>query len=42
MFKLLIAGFQIRCVPEVLSVYYDDLGTVRISTSGKSLAGAEL
>lgn len=39
MFKLLIACFQIRCVPEVLSVYYDDLGTVRISTSGKSLAG---
>lgn len=39
MYKLLSAGYEIRCVPEVLSVYYDDPGVARISTSGRTLTG---
>lgn len=38
LYKLLLAGYEIRCVPEVLSVY-NDRAFGRISTSGKALVG---
>jgi len=38
LFKLLLAGYEIRCVPEVLSLY-DQHSSSRISTSGKTLEG---
>lgn len=38
LYKLLLAGYEIRCVPEVLSIY-NDKSFGRISTSGKALIG---
>lgn len=38
LYKILLAGYEIRCVPEVLSVY-DQHSQGRISTSGKTLIG---
>lgn len=38
LYKMLLAGYEIRCVPKVLSVY-DQHSTGRISTSGKTLIG---
>jgi glycosyltransferase involved in cell wall biosynthesis len=38
LYKLLLAGYEVRCVPEVLSIY-DQHSQDRISTSGKSLIG---
>lgn len=38
LYKLLLAGYEVRCVPEVLSIY-DQHSQGRISTSGKTLIG---
>lgn len=38
LFKLLLAGYEIRCVPEVLSLFYEH-GGIRMSNGDKALAG---
>lgn len=39
LYKLLLAGYEVCCVPQVLSLYHEDEGTERISTRGKTLIG---
>lgn len=39
LYKLLLSGCMVSCVPEVLSLYHEDEGVARISTSGKTLTG---
>lgn len=42
LYKLLLAGCKVCCVPEVLSLYHQDPGLERISTRGKTLVGERL
>lgn len=39
LYKLLLAGCRLCCVPEVLSAYHQESGFERISTRGKTLVG---
>ena len=39
LYKLLLAGYSVCCVPKVLSLYHEDEGVARISTRGKTLIG---
>lgn len=39
LYKLLLAGCRVCCVPKVLSLYHQDPGLERISTRGKTLVG---
>lgn len=38
LYKLLLAGYEIRCVPEILSIYHEH-NAGRISNGGKALVG---
>lgn len=39
LYKLLLAGYTVCCVSEILSLYHEDEGVARISTRGKTLVG---
>lgn len=41
LYKMLLAGYTVCCVPEVLSLYHEDMGVARISTRGKTLVGEQ-
>ena len=42
MYKMLLAGCAVCCVPEVLTLYHADPGLERISTRGKTLVGERI